>query len=113
MPAAMKVTRGSPVQMRRRDDTAKKEAGKHLAEKGIDYAKSQLGMGMAEEMAQEGHGHFQYSAMMSGAGHDMDGDGIGHWLKQSGKEVAKHVGKHLLKEFGKQTTYSSLRGYKL
>eukprot|EP01047_Picozoa_sp_COSAG01_P099257 COSAG01_NODE_29308_length_640_cov_2.863216_2_plen_90_part_00 len=31
----------------------------------------------------------------------MDGDGIGHWLKQSGKEVAKHVGKHLLKEFGK------------
>jgi hypothetical protein len=47
-------------------DTGKsigKAVGRHLAEKGIDYAKSQLGMGMAEEMAQEGHGHFQYSAM--------------------------------------------------
>eukprot|EP01047_Picozoa_sp_COSAG01_P025888 COSAG01_NODE_1650_length_9626_cov_46.037367_10_plen_434_part_00 len=85
-------------------DTGKdiaKAVGRHLAKKGIDYAKTQLGMGMAEELAQEGHGHFQYSAMMSGAGHDMDGDGIGHWLKESGKEVAKHVGTHLLKEFGK------------
>eukprot|EP01047_Picozoa_sp_COSAG01_P030409 COSAG01_NODE_2120_length_8375_cov_364.611890_5_plen_409_part_00 len=59
--------------------------GDHVREKGIAYAKDQLGMGMTSHM--------------SGQGYEQSGDGLSDWLKESGKEVAKAVGKHLLRHF--------------
>ena len=62
-----------------------KQVGAHIREKGIAYAKEQLGMGM--------------TAHMSGQGYEQSGDGAADMLKESGKQVAKAVGKHLLKHF--------------
>ena len=62
-----------------------KQVGAHIRDKGIAYAKEQLGMGMSLQFA--------------GQGFEQSGDGVSNWLKESGKEVAKAVGKHLLQHF--------------
>ena len=60
-----------------------KAVGSHIKERGISYAKEQLGLGLTGEM--------------SGAGYEAEGDGLGDWLKESGSQVASAVGQHLKK----------------
>ena len=62
-----------------------KAVGAHIKEKGVAYAKDQLGLGMESQM------------------HDkpleMSGSGTGDWLKSTGVEIAKVVGNHLKDHF--------------
>ena len=62
-----------------------KAVGSHIKEKGVSYAKQQLGLGLDAEMNGKRLGH--------------SGDGMSVWLKESGKQIAKAVGKHLQDEF--------------
>ena len=73
-----------------------KAVGAHIKQKGIEYAKDQLGLGLAHEM--------------HGKGMDMSGDGHSNWLKQTGVEVAKQVGDHL-KEHFKTLAVSKAKDY--
>eukprot|EP01048_Picozoa_sp_COSAG05_P019150 COSAG05_NODE_2936_length_2487_cov_31.407035_2_plen_405_part_00 len=62
-----------------------KAVGAHIKEKGVAYAKDQLGLGMDAEM--------------HGKDLEMSGSGAGDWLKQTGVEIAKAVGAHLKDHF--------------
>ena len=62
-----------------------KAVGAHIKEKGVTYAKDQLGLGLDAEM--------------HGKDLEMSGSGNGDWLKQTGVEIAKAVGIHLKDHF--------------
>ena len=57
-------------------------AGKHIAERGLAYAKDALGAGVRAELEGEQSG-------------EQSGDGVEDWLKDTGREVARAVGSHL------------------
>ena len=58
-----------------------KAAGKHIAERGLAYAKDALGAGVRAEL--------------EGKAGEQSGDGVEDWLKHTGREVARAVGSHL------------------
>lgn len=58
-----------------------KAAGKHIAERGLAYAKDALGAGVRAEL--------------EGKAGEQSGDGVEDWLKDTGREVARAVGSHL------------------
>ena len=60
-----------------------KAAGKHIAARGLAYAKDALGAGVRAELEGEA------------AGHGQSGDGVEDWLKHTGREVARAEGSHL------------------
>ena len=62
-----------------------KAVGAHVKERGIKYAKDQLGLGI--------------SAQMHNKKLEMSGDGVSNWFKESGLEIGRIVGDHLKEQF--------------